>query len=280
LILSYRKTLKFKILCFPANRCIYDKKGAKEVPMSAIPRDYSIFDKFKFERKPVGVRYSLKKPDGIRPLEKSIALCELFKEAQTARPFYATQENIQCGDQILGMTEFPPVMHSGSLGQMFSMFKNPQANSRIYEYIPALAKDSVKYVALSSLDQMSFEPDVLIITASIAQAEIILRASSYSSGKMWSSKGTTCLACSWIYASPYISGELNYTISGLGYSMKARGVLPEGLMIISIPSDLILPLIDNLQDMDWNPYWFDLGREGFINEVQKRSQQLGQELAS
>jgi uncharacterized protein (DUF169 family) len=248
--------------------------------MSSIPRDYSLFDKFKFERKPVGVKFSLKKPAGIRQLDKSLALCELFKEAHTAEPFYAARENIQCGEQLLGMTEFPPLMHSGSLGSMFSMFKNSQANSRIYEYIPTLSKDSVKYVTLAPSDRMNFDPDVLIITATVSQAEIILRASTYTSGKMWSNRGTTCLACSWIFTYPYVSGEINYTISGLGYSMKARAVLPEGLMIISIPGDKILPLIDNLQEMEWHPYWFDLGREGFIAEVTKRSMELGKDLDS
>jgi uncharacterized protein (DUF169 family) len=248
--------------------------------MSSIPRDYAIFENFKFERKPIGVKYSLKKPESIQPLNKSLALCELFKEAQNSQPFYATKENIQCGEQLLGMAEFPPLMHSGSLGPMFAMFKNPQANSRIYEYIPALSKDSVKYVSLAAIDQMDFDPDVLIITATVSQAEVILRASTYASGKMWSNRGTTCLACSWIFTYPYVSGEINYTVSGLGFSMKARGVLPEGLMIISIPADKILPLIDNLKDMEWHPYWFDLGREGFIQEVEKRSRELGQELVS
>ena len=64
--------------------------------MSAEKRDYSIFDKFNFERKPVGVKYSLKKPDGIKPLDKSLGLCEMFKEAQTSHPFYASRENVQC----------------------------------------------------------------------------------------------------------------------------------------------------------------------------------------
>jgi hypothetical protein len=54
--------------------------------MSAKMLDYSIFDKFKFERKPVGVKYSLAKPKGIKPLDKSLALCEMFKEAQTSPP--------------------------------------------------------------------------------------------------------------------------------------------------------------------------------------------------
>jgi uncharacterized protein (DUF169 family) len=250
-----------------------------EVNMMPKLRDYSIFNRFNFERKPVGVKYSLKKPDGITQLNKSLGLCEMFKEAQNSKPFYATKENIQCGEHVLGMEDFPPIMYSGQLGPMFAMFKNPGANRRIYDYVPILPKDSVKYITCSPVDQMSFDPDLLIITANTTQAEIILRASSYSDGKMWSFKGTTCLACAWIYASPYLSGELNCTVSGLGFSMKARQVLPDGLMIITVPFNLISGLIENLKEMEWEPYWFKLGRDGFVNEVQKRSGELFKELS-
>jgi uncharacterized protein (DUF169 family) len=242
--------------------------------MSSTPRDYSIFDKLNFERKPVGVKYSLKKPDGIEHLDKSLALCELFAEAQTSNPFYATRENIQCGGHVLGMLEFPPVMHSGQLGPRYSMFKTPSANRRIYEYIPLLSRDSVEYVVFSPIDQLSEDPDLLIITANTAQAEIILRASTYSNGKMWSWKGTTCLACAWIYAHPYLNSEVNLTVTGLGFSMKARQVLPEGLMLITVPFDLIPMLIENLQGMEWDPFWFSLGREGFIENTKKLVEEM------
>jgi uncharacterized protein (DUF169 family) len=246
--------------------------------MSLKPRDYSIFDKFNFERKPVGVKYSLSKPAGIEQLDKSLGICEMFKEAQTSKPFYATKENVQCGEHVVGMADFPPLMYSGQLGPMFSMFKNPGANRRIYDYIPLLAKDSVKYITHSSVDQLSSEPDLLIITANTTQAEIILRASSYSDGNMWSFKGTTCLSCAWIYAYPYLNGKLNCTVSGLGYSMKAREVLPEGLIIVTIPFNLISGLIENLKDMEWEPYWFNLGRDGFVKEVKKRAEELAKKL--
>ena len=241
--------------------------------------DYAIFNKFKFDRKPVGVKYSLDRPEGIKPTKKSLALCELFKEAQTSEPFYVTKENVQCGEQVLGFVEYPPIMYSGQLGSMFSMFKNAGANRRIYDYAPHLPKESVKYITHASIDKMTFEPDLLIFTASPSQAEILLRASSYTDGKMWHAKGTTCLACAWIYAHPYLSGEMNYTISGLGFSMKARGVLPDGLIIITFPFDTIASLIANLKEMEWEPYWFKLGREGFIKEVKKRSGELAKKLA-
>jgi uncharacterized protein (DUF169 family) len=247
--------------------------------MSIKKPDYTIFDKFKFERKPVGVKFSMDKPEGIKSTKKNLALCELFKEAQTSQPFYITKENVQCGEQVLGIVDYPPIMYSGQLGPMFAMFKNAGANRRIYDYVPHLPKNSVKYITHASIDKMTFEPDLLIFTASPSQAEILLRASSYTDGKMWHAKGTTCLACAWIYAHPYLSGEMNYTISGLGFSMKARGVLPDGLIIITFPFDTISSLIANLKEMEWEPYWFKLGREGFIKEVKKQSGELAKKLA-
>jgi uncharacterized protein (DUF169 family) len=240
--------------------------------------DYSILDKFKFEYKPVGVKYSMVKPEGIARTKKSLALCELFKEAQTSKPFYVTKENVQCGEQVLGIVDYPPIMYSGQLGPMFSMFKNPGANRRIYDYVPHLPMDSVPYIIHASYDQMDFDPDLLIFTCKTSQAEILLRASSFSDGKMWNAKGSTCLACAWIYAHPYLSGEMNYTVSGLGYSMKARGVLPDGLMILSFPFDTISPLIENLKEMEWEPYWFNLGREGFVKEVTKQTTELAKKV--
>ncbi len=248
--------------------------------MSMKKADYAIFDKFNFERKPVGVKYSLGKPEGIKPTDKLLALCELINEAQTGQPFYITVADIQCGGGVMGLREYPPLMFSGQLGPMFSMFKTPGANRRIYDYVPHLSKDSVKYISCARLDRMNFEPDLLIFTANVTQAEIILRASSFSDGKMRHAKGTTCLACAWIFAHPYHSGEINYTISGLGYSMKARRALPEGLIIITFPFDTISPLVENLNDMEWEPYWFNLGREGFIEEVQKREKELTKRLST
>ncbi len=247
--------------------------------MSIKKLDYSIFKKFDFKYQPVGVKYSLDKPKGIKQTSKSLALCELFREAQTSQPFYVTKENVQCGEQVLGFVDYPPIMYSGQLGPMFSMFKNPGANRRIYDYVPHLPKDSVKYITHAAIDKMTFDPDLLIFTASASQAEVLLRASSFSDGKMWQAKCTTCLACAWIYAHPYLSGEINYTVSGLGYSMKARGVLPDGLIIITFPFDTISSLIDNLKEMEWEPYWFRLGREGFIKEVKKRTAELAKKMA-
>jgi uncharacterized protein (DUF169 family) len=235
-------------------------------------RDYSILNKIEFDYPPVGVKFSLDKPEGIEPLGGKYFLCELIKFAHAGKAFYVS--DLECGNHVLGYVEYPPIMYSGQLGPIFNMFKSPEANRRIYDYTPHLPYHSVKYITQAPLDKMNFEPDLLIFTTKPPQAEILLRASSYADGKMWHSRATTCLACAWTYAQPYMSGEMNYTITGLGFSMKAIRALPEGLIIISFPSNTIGSLLENLNEMEMFPHWFELGKEGFMPEREKREGEL------
>ena len=84
------------------------------------------------------------------------------------------------------------------------------------------------------------------------QAELLMRAYAYTTGKMWHSKSYMVLSCAWIYVYPFISGELNWTITGLGFGIRDRKVLPPGLILITIPHDHIPMIIENLNDMKWD----------------------------
>lgn len=242
--------------------------------------DLSIFNKFDFERKPVGVKYLLGKPKGIKQLNKKLAFCEMFNEAQEEGPFYAVQEDFECvvGPLILGMKDPDPVFESGQIGPKLGVFDDARANRRIYDQISTLARNSVNYVAFAAYDELSFAPDILIITANVAEAEIILRAASYTSGEMWKSKGTSVIGCSWLYIHPYVSGEMNIMITGLYHGMKARKIFPEGLLLLSIPFDLLPGIVNNLQQMEWELPQFITGKEAHIKRMKKIAQDLAQEL--
>ena len=215
-------------------------------------QDYSIFSQFNFERKPIGIKYLLNRPEGIEKLDKSLTFCQMFREAQGRRPFYAAKDNFACmGPVLLGMREAEPVALSGQIGASDGIFKEARANRRIYQEIPRLEKDTVRYVAFSPFDELPFDPDVMVFTANTGQAEILMRALCYSTGKILTTRTTPAVICAWLFVYPYISGEPNYSITGLGFGMKARKVFPEGLILISIPYDLLYMMIENLQDMDW-----------------------------
>jgi len=218
-------------------------------------QDYSIFDKFNFTRKPVGLKYLPYKPEGIERLTKSLYFCQMFKEAQSSRPFYVQREDFHCTEPLtLGMADPDPILLSGLVGETDDLYEELRANQKIYQIVPRMLKGSVKCVVFSAIDQLTFDPDVLIVTTdNVDQARIIMRAAVYSTGEAWSSKGTPVLACSWLYIYPYLSGEVNYMVTGMSMGMQTLKVLPHGLELISIPWQKLPMIMSNLEKMNWHP---------------------------
>jgi uncharacterized protein (DUF169 family) len=241
--------------------------------------DLSIFNKFEFQRQPVGIKFLFKKPSDLKVLNKKLAFCEMFVEAQQGEPFYTTKENHECaGTFPLGMEDIEPVFASGLIGEKLGVFEDARTGKRPYFVLPRLEKGTVNYVAFSPLDKLTFNPDILIITADIKQAEIILRASSYRTGRIWNSKTTAVLGCAWLYIYPYISGEINHLVTGIcSGGMTARGILPDGLVLISIPFDQIPSIVENLESMPWVPQEYKIGRDGANEYFHKVVDEINQE---
>lgn len=218
--------------------------------MNSTSPDYSVFDKFNFERKPVGVKFLITRPEGIKRLGKELNLCEMLKEAQAGNTFYAGREDFQCVEPILlGMEDAEPLLVSGLFAAEEKIFKEARACRKMYQYIPKMMKGSVKYVAMSPVDRLPFDPDVLVIMANVKQAQALLRSIGYSTGDMWSSKGTPVISCSWIFIYPVITGEMNYTITGLGLGMEKLDTFPPGIFVISVPWNLLPTMTENLHEI-------------------------------
>jgi len=221
--------------------------------MTLTKKDLAILDKFGFAVQPVGVKFSVKRPDTVERLGKNMALCEMLKHAQEGNAFFADSRNHTCeaGPHVLGQADAPEPFIGGEFGAGLRIFEEPRSASRLYLYIPKIGSGVVNYVAFSPLDKLPFEPDLLIILASTNQTEILLRAMSYKTGQMWQSKCTAAIGCAWIYIYPYLTGELNYIVTGFGHGMKRRKLFPEGQQLISIPFDLLPSLLQTLRDMPW-----------------------------
>ena len=236
--------------------------------MRPLKTDLSIYDQFKFERVPVAVNYSLHKPEGIEKLDKQLGLCEMVKEAQQrGKPFYFTREEENCiGKFFLGMRDdIPRSNDGGNLGVKLQIFQDGRANSRLRTFVPSMATGSVHYVVFSPIDKLQFEPDLLVFVATPSQAEILLRAMTYSTGQLYESRGTLVGNCASIYIYPYLSGKVNYMVTGLSYGMKGRRVFPEGLILISVPYQWISTITENLKEMKWVPPGYEIPtREEFV----------------
>jgi uncharacterized protein (DUF169 family) len=221
--------------------------------MILVKEDLAILDKFDFDVPPVGIKFLAKPPGRVERLNERMAFCEMLKKAQEGNVFFVDKESHACeaGLYVLGQADAPEPYISGEFGAGLKIFEEARSASRLYQYIPRIGKGVVNYVAFSPSNKLPFDPDVLIILANTSETEILLRAMSYRTGKMWSSKCSAAIGCAWIYVYPYLTGELNYTVTGLGHGMKRRKLFPEGHQLVSIPFDLLTSMLKALGDMPW-----------------------------
>ena len=223
-------------------------------PLNPLTQDLSIFERFRFEKQPVGVKLLYRKPPGIAKINKPMAICEMIREAQQAEePFFMTAEDEECfGAVTLGMRQTPPFAEAGIVGEELGIFKEHRANARLYNYLPKVHPGTVNYVAFAPMNHLTFDPDLLLVTATISQAEILMRAMDHLSGGPRESKTTGVFGCAWLFTYPYQTGKINFTITGLAFGAKSKQVFPEGLMLFSIPFDWIPVLLHNLKEMKWD----------------------------
>jgi len=99
---------------------------------------------------------------------------------------------------------------------------------------------------------MTFEPDLLILTADHSQAEIVLRSMTYSTGELYNSRTTPVMGCAWIFIYPFQSGKVNFILPEMIHGMKGRELFPNGSILISIPYNWIPTMTHNLNEMPWH----------------------------
>jgi uncharacterized protein (DUF169 family) len=223
--------------------------------MNLTKEDFAILAQFKFEIQPVGVKYFVRLPEGLRRIGSKMPLCEMLKRGTTEEPFYASLEDHACeaGPYVLGQADVEPQFVSGEFGVGLGVFKDTRAAARLYNYVPTIGKGVVNYVAFSPLDKLSFDPDLMVFLADTTQAWILLRAITYETGKQWASRFSAAIGCSWLLVHPYLTGETNFVTTGLGFGMRRRKLFPEGKQFISVPFDQLRSLLRVLKEMPWMP---------------------------
>jgi uncharacterized protein (DUF169 family) len=243
--------------------------------MSKYPGEYAILEKFDFERPPVGVKFLPFRPEGLPRPGKQMDFCEMLVEAQNGKAFYVTKDDFTCiGAILLGMVEGDPRYESGNVGPRIGVFKDDRANRRIYQHLPRIPRNSINYIAFAPLENITFEPDILIVMISTSEAEIFNRARSYTTGEVWTARGTTVAGCAWLYIYPYLTGDINFTVTGFGFGMRARRLFPEGRILLTIPWERLTDVMKNLADMEWVPDSYKIGPEGHKKKMQRIREEL------
>lgn len=236
-----------------------------------LKQDLSVFNKLQMERAPIGIKYEFFEPEGIEKLDKALSLCEMVREAQQRdKPFYISRDNEDCaGKCALGMMEGPAWGEGGEIGERMDIFQDARANRHCISHYKTFQPGTVNFAAYSKLEQLTFEPDLLVFVGRADQAEIVLRAMTYSTGEMYESKSTPVFQCSWLYTYPVLTQKVNFVVTGMSFGMRAREVYPPGLVIVSVPWNWIPTIAANMQEMKFVlPAW-TLGRNAWMKEETK-----------
>jgi uncharacterized protein (DUF169 family) len=118
--------------------------------------------------------------------------------------------------------------------------------------VPKFPKNIVNYVVFAPLKALNFEPDILLIAADSSQAEIVMRAMTYSTGELYVSKTTPVMGCAWLLIYPFQSGNVNFIVPEMVHGLKARGIFSKESIAISIPYRWLPTIAQNLKEMTWH----------------------------
>lgn len=215
----------------------------------------NLFAQLEMEFPAVAVKFSYLKPEGVERTDEVLSFCQFVKKAQTSgKKFYVTKEDDNCCGKIaLGMAPKDPFTVSGIVGRDFEIFRDPSPNIRLHNSYPVVNPGTIRFVEFCPVSICDFSPDLVICVANTQQAEILMRATSYISGDLWESRSSSVMSCAWTYSYPYLSGKVNFCITGMHHGMRRRDVYPAGLHIISIPYQKLDEVITALGEMPWVP---------------------------
>lgn len=251
--------------------------------MIPLVNDYSPLRSLDLALTPVGVKFEFFRPEGIAPLgmDERMSLCEMLRKCQADNvPFYFSKDNEETcvGKILLGMEDMAPFAESGNIGKRLGVFEEARANQHFYQFVPRLDRGIVNYVVFSPADQLTFEPDVLVIAAPPEKAEIVMRAMTYSTGEMYKSSCTPVMGCAWFLLYPYKTQEVNFVLPALVHGPHGRQLYDADTILISIPYRWIPTILTNLTRMDHHlkghegkaQYYAEF--EGILKDLSERAQ--------
>ncbi len=229
------------------------------------------FKLLKLEDMPIAVNLSLEKPSGLKRLNDKIVACCMIKKAREIGPFYTDKNGQSCeaGSFVMGLSDIPDAYESGAYGAALKICKTPKVMQRIYRELPIIDKGYAHYISVAPLDQADFEPDIVVVTCTTTwKAYTLLRAYTYNSGKTWKGESSPAPGCSWMFAYPYVRGEINIVIPSGG--MFRTHAMRENELIIVIPIEQLNGVVQGLEEMPLILPHHRPGGEKVRNRIRKK----------
>lgn len=202
---------------------------------------------------PVAVKFCFNRPDGYELLETDKPICHHVKNVQELKKTYYIELATEgcLGKRVLGAEPMVPFDESGAIGFHHGIYKQQSCNAKLYYEAEMFKEGTVNFVIFGPATEVDFDPDLLFFVAPTEQADIIMRAGTYSTGDLYESKASSVLGCHWLFNYPYRTGKINFVITGMHYGMKKANLYPAGLHMIVVPFNKFPAFFEGLEEMEW-----------------------------
>ena len=171
--------------------------------------------------------------------------CNMVAEARKGKAFYAEDVNYSCGFAIyaLGLGRDVPAFRKALAEDLVSI-KNAagiEISGKLLESAPRLPEGE-KFIAFFPLDQMPFEPDVVLIFGNPSEImELVWKITGQTGERLHAGIGGIGATCGECTAQTIISGKPNISIGCCG--SRRFGRLDANEIMLSLPWNAYKSLI-------------------------------------
>lgn len=192
-------------------------------------------EKLGLDKSPVAIKFVLREediPEGIKKIDENIRHCEMVRRAAQGETFYATSKEQMCkgGASAIGLMETPEKIKTGEFYQSLGRFSSLGSAKRTMESIPKI-DPMMKAIIYAPLEDIKFDPDVIVVISNPAQAMKLAQAMVYTrGGRVEASFSGIQSVCADAVAGPFINNTANFTL-GCSGSRKFAGIKEDEVIV-------------------------------------------------
>ncbi len=186
-------------------------------------------------KSPVAIKFVLREediPDEIEKIDENIRHCEMVQKAAQGETFYATAEEQMCkgGASAIGLMETPEKIKTGEFYQSLGRFSSLGSAKRTMESIPKI-DPMMKAIIYAPLEEVKFDPDVIVVISNPAQAMKLAQAMVYTrGGRVEASFSGIQSVCADAVAGPFVNNTANFTL-GCSGSRQFAGIKEDEVIV-------------------------------------------------
>lgn len=204
----------------------------------------------KMEKEPVGIKFLNDNKLAVNyRQDKKYTYCQFIMKAREGNKLLATGENIACANacSALGFMPVPEKLMNGEFLSHLGTFEKEGAQKTM-EDMPRFEQNQYSGIALASLSELDFEPDIILLESLPEHFMWLSLASIYKEGGRHNftssvSNGT----CVDITVVPWLTQKMNVSLGC--YGCRNATDIPDGNLLAGFPANQLDSIVKALENI-------------------------------